>query len=105
MTQTLGQAVLERKSQTYLGDQAVSVREKDYSEETAREVDLEVKRLIEEAYDRAKTLLSERRSVLDEGATLLLEKETLTPDDFAPLAPKKDHLIAGSQKEPTQQAP
>jgi len=104
MTQALGQAVLERKSETYLGDQAVSVREKDYSEETAREVDLEVKRLIEEAYDRAKTLLSERRSVLDEGATLLLEKETLTPDDFPPLMPKKHQPPAGRQQEPARQA-
>jgi cell division protease FtsH len=104
MSKALGQAVLERKSQTYLGDQTISMREKDYSEETAREVDLEVKRLIEEAYERAKTLLAERRSILDEGATLLLEKETLTPDDFPPLAPKKDdRSMAGSQREPAQQ--
>ena len=79
------------------------MREKDYSEETAREIDLEVKRLIEEAYERAKILLADRRSVLDRGATLLLEKETLTPDDFPPLAHTKDRPIVGKRKEPAPQ--
>jgi cell division protease FtsH len=85
MTEALGQAVLERRSQTYLGDQTIGVREKDYSEQTAREIDLAVKQLIDDAYGRAKALLGERRAVLDEGARLLLEKETLTPDEFPAL--------------------
>src|SRR5690606_14695961 len=76
MTKALGQAVLERKSQTYLGGQATGGRERDYSEETAREIDLAVRTLIDEAYERAKAILTEARSVLDEGARLLLEKET-----------------------------
>ncbi|MGE0093242.1 MAG: ATP-dependent zinc metalloprotease FtsH [Alphaproteobacteria bacterium] len=89
MTKALGQAVLERKSQTYLGDQMIGVHEKDYSEETAREIDLAIKKLIDEAYERAKALLTEQRSLLDEGAKLLLEKETLTPEDFPPLASQR----------------
>lgn len=60
MTKALGQAVLERTSQTYLGDQMIGVREKDYSEDTAREIDLAVKKLIDEAYERAKALLTLR---------------------------------------------
>ena len=62
---------------------------KDYSEDTAREIDLTVKQLIDEAYGRAKALLTERRTLLDQGAKLLLEKETITPEDFPPLAPAK----------------
>jgi cell division protease FtsH len=89
MTESLGQAVLERQSATYLGDQKIGLREKDYSEETAREIDVAVKKLIDDAYDRAKQLLSERRSLLDEGARLLLEKETLTPEDFPALVQVK----------------
>jgi cell division protease FtsH len=95
MTKALGQAVLERKSQTYLGDQTIGVREKDYSEETAREIDVSVKKLIDEAYERAMTILTERRSVLDQGASLLLEKETLTPEDFPPLIQMKDRSAPG----------
>ena len=87
MSSELGQAVLERQSASYLGEHAISLREKDYSEQTAREVDLCVKALIDEAYERAKALLQSRRAELEQGARLLLEKETLTPDDFAPLRP------------------
>ena len=98
MTKELGQAVFERQSSTYLGEQMIGVREKDYSEDTAREIDIAVKRLIDEAYARAKQLLSERRSLLEEGAKLLLEKETLTPEDFPalvqvkPTAPAKEAM-------------
>ena len=88
MTDSLGQAVLERQSTSYLGDQQIGVREKDYSEETAREVDLAVRQLIDDAYARALEILGARRALLDEGAHLLLEKETLTPDDFPALAPQ-----------------
>ncbi|MEQ9396274.1 ATP-dependent zinc metalloprotease FtsH [Haliea sp.] len=89
MTEALGQAVLERQTTTYLGDQQVGVREKDYSEETAREVDLAVRELIDAAYQRAQGILVERRALLDEGARLLLEKETLTPEDFPALSAAK----------------
>ena len=81
----VGQAVLERQSASYLGEHAISLREKDYSEQTAREIDLCVKALLDDAYTRAKALLQEHRSDLQEGARLLLDKETLTPDDFPPL--------------------
>jgi cell division protease FtsH len=87
MSSELGQAVLERQSASYLGEQAISLREKDYSEQTAREVDLCVKALIEDAYSRAKTLLQGRRAELEQGARLLLEKETLTPEEFPALLP------------------
>jgi cell division protease FtsH len=87
MTTELGQAVLERQSASYLGEQAISLREKDYSEETAREVDLSVRVLIDDAYARAKALLQSRRAELEQGARLLLEKETLTPEEFPALRP------------------
>ena len=96
MTEALGQAVLERQSATYLGDQKIGLREKDYSEETAREIDVAVKKLIDEAYGRAKKLLSEKRPLLNEGAKLLLEKETLTPEDFPALV----QVGATSKKQP-----
>ena len=45
--------------------------------------------LVDEAYRRALAILADRRATLDEGAKLLLERETLTPEDFPPLAPAK----------------
>ena len=44
-----------------------------------------VKALIDEAYGRAKEILRERHDDLVEGAKLLLDRETITPEDFPPL--------------------
>ncbi|MEM8798218.1 MAG: cell division protein FtsH, partial [Pseudomonadota bacterium] len=85
MTDELGQAVLEEQRASYLGDNALAFSKKDYSEATAREVDLAVRALIDEAYQKATDILTAIRPTLNEGARLLLEKETITPDDFPPL--------------------
>jgi cell division protease FtsH len=89
MSTELGQSVLERQNATYLGERMQGVGEKDYSEQTAREVDLGIRALLDEAYGRAKALLDSRRGDLDAGAHLLLKKETLTPEEFPPLMPIK----------------
>ncbi|MEC7519590.1 MAG: ATP-dependent zinc metalloprotease FtsH [Myxococcota bacterium] len=49
-----------------------------YSAHTAREIDAEVKRLVEAGYDKAREILSEHRDKLDAIAEALLERETLT---------------------------
>ena len=89
MSPELGQSVLERQAATYLGERMQGMGEKDYSEQTAREVDLGIRTLLDEAYGRAKALLESRRADLDAGAHLLLEKETLTPEEFPALLPLK----------------
>jgi cell division protease FtsH len=85
MSPELGQAVLEEQRQSYLGDNQMGFHERDYSEATAREVDLAVRKMIDEAFARATAILTERMADLKKGAALLLEKETLTPADFPPL--------------------
>jgi cell division protease FtsH len=85
MAKALGQAVFERQSSSYLGDSVMGIKQRDYSEQTAREIDLAVKALIDEAYARSQEILKERQDDLTTGAKLLLEKETITPDDFPPL--------------------
>ncbi|PUA43259.1 cell division protein FtsH [Pseudomonas protegens] len=87
MSAELGQAVLEQRNATYLGERIQGTGEKDYSEQTAREVDLGIRALLDEAYQRAKALLERLRADLDAGARLLLQKETLTPEEFAALLP------------------
>lgn len=62
MSTELGQLVLERQNATYLGEHIQGVREKDYSEQTAREIDLGIRALLDEAYHRAQALLESRRS-------------------------------------------
>ncbi|MBC7143624.1 MAG: ATP-dependent zinc metalloprotease FtsH, partial [Rhodobacteraceae bacterium] len=67
MSADLGQAVLEQKRLQWLGDRQIESGAKDYSEATAREVDLAVRKLIAEAYARARAILTERRADLDAG--------------------------------------
>ncbi|MFG0417804.1 ATP-dependent zinc metalloprotease FtsH [Pseudomonas sp. zjy_8] len=88
MSPVLGQAVLERQQAGYLGDSLLRQERKDYSEQTAREIDLAVRGLLEEAYGRARALLKQRRNDLDAGARLLLAKETITPEEFPALQPQ-----------------
>jgi cell division protease FtsH len=62
--------------QVFLGEQIA--RRRDYSEATAREVDEEVLRILQEASTRATETLEAHREALDRVANLLLEKEEIT---------------------------
>ncbi len=55
---------------------------KDYSEETANIIDEEVKRIVDTAYNRARTILSEHVDKLHAVASVLLEKEKIEGEEF-----------------------
>jgi len=55
---------------------------KPFSEKTAETIDREVRRMVEEAYSRAKELLTSHREQLDELAAQLYEKEVLFREDL-----------------------
>ena len=99
MSEALGQRVYEPQRQAFLGDAMLGTRPKDYSDETSREIDVAVRKLLDEAYEKAKATLNARRKELEEGTSLLLEKETITPDDFPPLDGKKpaEELLAAAK--------
>ncbi len=65
----------KREEQIFLGREIA--RHKDYSEETAIEIDKEVKRVVMESYEQSKTLLREHLDVLHAMAGELLEREVL----------------------------
>jgi cell division protease FtsH len=87
MGKETGQAVLEQVTQQYLNS-PINPTRRDFSEATSREVDLAVRGLIEEAFARARSILERRRADLDAGAKLVLERETITPEDFPQLLPR-----------------
>lgn len=60
-------------------------RERNYSEEVAALIDQEVRELVESSYEQAKKLLTEHRDKLDLVAEALLERETLTREEFLAL--------------------
>lgn len=76
MSETLGPMTLGRKEQqVFLGRDIAENR--NYSEEVAFQIDKEVEKIIESAYNRAKELLVKNKSKLKKIAKNLLEKETL----------------------------
>ncbi|WP_298960199.1 ATP-dependent zinc metalloprotease FtsH [uncultured Roseibium sp.] len=85
METDLGNRVYSAQRQNFLGQPAGDVVE--VSNETQREIDLAIKTRVETAFGRAKELLTSHRTELDEGANLLLTKETLTDQDFPAIRP------------------
>ena len=83
MVPGLGPVTYDNESQSYLGPQGLSRR--TFSEETAREIDLAVREIVQNASERCRTLLGQRRQTLEKAARLLLEKETLTDVELKPL--------------------
>ena len=56
-----------------------------YGENIAGQIDAEVKNIIDGCYSRAKTIISENRDILDKSASLLLEKEKISREEFEAL--------------------
>jgi len=81
MSPALGQVYLAHDRQpSFL---AAGIPEKnDYSEITAQAIDSEIKKIINDQYDVALSILREKRDLLEKGARLLLEKEKIDADDI-----------------------
>ncbi|MBZ4684879.1 MAG: ATP-dependent metalloprotease FtsH [Desulfomicrobiaceae bacterium] len=80
MSDEFGPMALGKKDeQVFLGRDITHI--KDYSEETARLIDQEVRRILSEAYGTAKRILEEQRAVLEALAQALVERETLTGEE------------------------
>ena len=76
MSDVLGpQAFGQNEELMFLGRDVQKTQ--DYSEETARKIDVEVSRILSEGYERAKRILEENREKLDVIANALLERETI----------------------------
>ena len=84
MSERLGPRTFGRSEElVFLGREISETR--NYSEKVAEEIDDEVRRIIEEAQDRARTVLTERREILDKLAAVLLDVETLEGDTLTRL--------------------
>lgn len=83
MTESLGQAVYDDARPGFLGEGlAGGAITRRCAEATAREIDLAVKALLDDAYARATAILQRRRPALDAGAALLLVRESLSADEL-----------------------
>ncbi|MDX6602438.1 MAG: cell division protease FtsH [Solirubrobacterales bacterium] len=102
MSERLGPRVFGHdRSQPFLGREFSS--EPDYSDEIAREIDDEIRRIVESAHQTAKDLLTERRENLDTISKILLERETIDAEQFvALLEGKPEDEIFADDEEPAQ---
>jgi cell division protease FtsH len=68
------------EEQIFLGREIAQHR--DYSEETAKKIDTEIKKLIDHAYERSRHILNDNLDILQKLADLLLEKETVLGEEL-----------------------
>ena len=85
MTDQFGPIFLDATEEDYM------FQRKYYSEQTGKEVDDEIRKIITEQYLRAKNILLENREKLEEVTAILLEKETIMGDEFEAIM-KNEHI-------------
>jgi len=98
MSEKLGHMTFEKERRPLFLDINPSLGGKDYSEATAKEIDGEVKRIIEESYTRVRTLLTEKRTALEKVARTLLDKESIDGEELRELL--KENGKANETNEP-----
>ncbi len=86
MSDSMGPIVYGKKDEMIFLGREIS-EQRDYSESIAEKIDQEVRRIVEECYDKAKSILNEYKSALIEVATKLIEVETLSKEDFEAIFP------------------
>jgi cell division protease FtsH len=102
MSERLGPRVFGHdRSQPFLGREFSS--EPDYSDEIAREIDDEIRRIVEEAHQTAKDILVERHEPMDAISKILLERETIDAEQFAKLLDgASEDEVFGDEEEETR---
>jgi cell division protease FtsH len=100
MSERLGPRVFGHdRGQPFLGREFSS--EPDYSDEIAREIDDEIRRIVEAAHQRAKDLLTEYREALGTISEILVKRETIEKEEFEGLlAGKTEDEVFGSEAPP-----
>src|SRR6185295_10167183 len=96
MSPRLGQVSLEKDRRTMLLQAPIDPTPRvEYSEQTARAIDDEVRRIIDEQRERVAEILAHRRQVLVRAAQLLLAKETISGQELR-------DLMTAQESEPEQ---
>jgi cell division protease FtsH len=79
MSERLGLIAHSTEQESFLG---AGMQSRDYSDDTAKAIDEEIKEIMEVQYGRARAVLEQHREVMHTIVTVLLERETLTGEEF-----------------------
>ncbi len=85
MDPRFGHVAFEAGQPSMLGPGGEAYRQRNYGDDTAREIDCAVRAIVLTAFDRAVAVLKDNRSLLEESARQLLQKETLDTEDLGRL--------------------
>jgi len=97
MNDVLGPMVYGQKEELIFLGREIS-EQRDYSEEVAEQIDKEVRKLVRESYEKAKSILNEHRDRLDAVANRLLEVETISKEEFEKIFPPPVPKHSGTPK-------
>ncbi|MGM0599721.1 MAG: ATP-dependent zinc metalloprotease FtsH [Candidatus Rifleibacteriota bacterium] len=89
MSEEIGPLHLGDDNQTVFLGKEFNTRT-DLSEETARKIDKEIRKLVDDAYQKAKQILTDNKDKLEKFAKLLLERETINAGEFQDLLKGKE---------------
>jgi len=105
MSDKLGPRVFGHEhGQPFLGREFST--EPDYSDEIAREIDDEVRRIVEAAHHRAQTILTEHKDDLTKISEILVKRETIEKEEFqALLDGKNEQEVFGAEEPPAPELP
>jgi cell division protease FtsH len=105
MSERLGPRVFGHdRGQPFLGREFSA--EPDYSDEIAREIDDEIRRMVEEAHQTAKDVLTEHRDAMNRISKILLERETIDAEQFERLLTgDSEDEVFGDEEEPSAPEP
>jgi cell division protease FtsH len=95
MSEKLGNMVYGQKEELIFLGREIS-EQRDYSEAVAQQIDSEVRKLVDEAYKQAQAILKTYRKELDDVANLLLEKESITREEFEKVFPPPNPKKSGT---------
>jgi cell division protease FtsH len=85
MSGRMGLTTFERPRNPFLQGEQWMPTEKEYSEKIAAEIDDEVRRILDETRSKTRRIVEEKRSIIDQLAKLLLEKEVVDREEFKKL--------------------
>jgi cell division protease FtsH len=91
MSERLGKLTYGRPLAARFLPSSFNAEERNYSERTAEQIDEDARRIVDESYERVKTILTNRRAELERIADALIAKETLTREEI-------DQLLAQSSQ-------
>ena len=95
MSERLGPMVYGQKEEMIFLGREIS-EQRDYSETVAEEIDSEVRKLVNDAYVRARQILTEYRDKLDEVAVRLIAVETVSREEFENIFPPPYQKTSGT---------